>query len=80
MATLGTRYLAHGTVDADGRLAMAEEPLAGLQRACGGEIGGTVAIPELLALVTKAQRYGLRLARQFRAIDGEERITAWVEI
>ncbi len=80
MATVGTRYLAHGTVDAEGRLTMADEPLAGLQHACGGEIGGTVAIPELLALVTKAQRYGLRLARQFRATDGEERITAWVEI
>ena len=80
MATVGTRYLAQGSVDADGQLTQAEEPLASLQQACGGEIGGTVAIPELLALVTKAQRYGLRLARQFRATDGEERITAWVEI
>lgn len=80
MATMGTRYLAHGSVDAEGRLTAADEPLAGLQHACGGHIGGTVAVPELLALVTKAQRFGLRLARQFRATDGEEKITAWVEI
>ena len=56
MATVGTRYMAHGSVDAEGRLTAADEPLAALQLACGGEIGGTVAIPELLALVTKAQR------------------------
>ncbi|MEC7400095.1 MAG: HAMP domain-containing sensor histidine kinase, partial [Pseudomonadota bacterium] len=28
----------------------------------------------------KAQRFGLRLARQFRAVAGRDRITAWIEI
>ncbi|MBX7481201.1 sensor histidine kinase [Qipengyuania qiaonensis] len=80
MATIGTPYIAHAKADADGRLVEADEVLARLQRACGGSIGSRIAIPELLALVEKAQRYGLRLARQFEAVDGENRVTAWVEI
>ncbi|MBO6768634.1 MAG: HAMP domain-containing histidine kinase [Erythrobacter sp.] len=80
MATVGTRYIARARADADRKLVEADDPLAELQQACGGSIGSRIAIPELLALVEKAQRYGLRLARQFEAIDGEKRITAWVEI
>ncbi|MBO9510507.1 HAMP domain-containing sensor histidine kinase [Erythrobacter sp. A6_0] len=80
MATIGTKFIARAFVDADGMLVEAEEPLASLQTECGGKIGGPVAIPELRALVDKAQRFGLRLARQFRAIDGRDRITAWIEI
>ncbi|MBO6526107.1 HAMP domain-containing sensor histidine kinase [Erythrobacter sp.] len=80
MATVGTRYFARARADADRKLVEADDPLAELQQACGGSIGSRIAIPELLALVEKAQRYGLRLARQFEAIDGEKRITAWVEI
>ena len=80
MASVGTRYLAHARVDAEGRLVEADEPLARLQHACGGSIGKRLAIPELLALTEKAQRFGLRLARQFEATDGDHRITAWVEI
>ncbi|MBX7496168.1 HAMP domain-containing histidine kinase [Qipengyuania sp. 6B39] len=80
MATVGTRYIAHGRTDADGRLTEAGQPLSGLQEACGGHLGGEIAIPELRALVEKAKLYGLRLARQFSAVDGENRITAWVEI
>lgn len=72
--------LARARTDGDDNLVAADEPLAGLQRACGGEIPGTVAIPELLALVRKARQYGLRLARLIRAIDGDEQIQAWVEI
>ncbi|MEX0341622.1 MAG: sensor histidine kinase [Erythrobacter sp.] len=80
MATVGSRYIAHARASADGTLIEADELLASLQRACGGAIGSRLAIPELLALVEKAQEFGLRLARQFEAIDGENRITAWVEI
>ncbi len=80
MATAGTRYIAHAAADADGKLIEADEVLARLQQACGGSIGSRIAIPELLALVEKAQRYGLRLARQFEAVDGDNRVTAWVEI
>ena len=80
MATIGTKFIARAIVDADGMLTEAEEPLASLQVECGGRIGGPVAVPELRALVEKAQRFGLRLARQFRAVDGQDRITAWIEI
>jgi len=80
MATIGTKFIARASVDADGMLTEAEEPLASLQVECGGQIGGPVAVPELRALVEKAQRFGLRLARRFRAVDGQDRITAWIEI
>jgi signal transduction histidine kinase len=72
--------LARGRTDGADRLLEADEPLAGLHLRCGGEIPGTVAIPELLALVRKARLYGLKLARLVRALDGDEYIQAWVEI
>lgn len=72
--------LAHARTDGEDRLIEAQEPLAGLQRRCGGELPGTIAIPELLALVRKSRQYGLRLARLITAQDGEERVEAWVEI
>ncbi|NNC52685.1 MAG: HAMP domain-containing histidine kinase [Erythrobacter sp.] len=66
--------------DGEDRLIEAGAQLADLNRACGGEIGKTLAIPELLSLVVKARQYGLKLARQFKAIDGDEQVTAWAEI
>lgn len=75
-----TAVLARATCDADGRLLAADEPLAGLQRRCGGEIPGTIAIPALLELVDKARTLALKLARAIRADDGEETVTAWVEV
>ena len=66
--------------DGANRLVSADEPLAGLQRSCGGTIPGVIAMPELLALVVKARRYGLRLSRKFQANDGTRRVTAWVEL
>lgn len=80
MAGKSYTTLAHARTDGEDRLTEAQEPLATLQRRCGGEIPGTVAIPELLALVRKSRQYGLRLARLISAIDGDERIEAWVEI
>lgn len=80
MSRVGTQYIASGRTDADDRLLEADGRLAELNRACGGEVGSSLAIPELLSLVTKAREYGLRLSRRFEAVDGSERITAWVEI
>lgn len=73
-------YLAEASSDAANRLLSAEEPLAGLQQACGGTIPGPLAVPELLALVVKARRYGLRLSRRFQAVAGAHRINAWIEL
>lgn len=66
--------------DGEDWLVSAEEPLAGLQHRCGGEIPGTIAIPALLEIVRKARRYELRLARPVAAQDGEEAISVWVEV
>ncbi len=72
--------IATARCDAADRLVSAEEPLAGLQLRCGGEIPGPIATPALLDLVRKARNYGLKLARPLRATDGQDAITAWVEI
>ena len=71
--------LAIGACDADGQLVTAQEPLAGLQLACGGTLPGAIAIPALAELVGKARNFGLKLARVVRAHDGNEAITAWIE-
>jgi signal transduction histidine kinase len=72
--------LARATSDAGHRLVHAEEPLAGLQRSCGGELPGMIAVPELLELVRKAQHYQLPLARAITALDGQDLITTWAEV
>jgi signal transduction histidine kinase len=72
--------VAKARTDADDRLVEADEPLAGLQRACGGEIPGNIAVHELRQLVRKARSMDLRLARTIRAFNGTDRITAWVEV
>ena len=79
MGTAGA-FLARATSDAQDRLIEAEEPLATLQRRCGGELPGTIAVPALLELVRRSSRYGLRLAQAINAQDGQEQITAWVEV
>jgi signal transduction histidine kinase len=61
-------------------LLSADEPLASLQRQCGGELPGTIAIPSLLEAVRKARRYQLKLARSISAQTPAEAISAWVEV
>lgn len=79
MAGNGT-ILARATSDGQDRLLSAEEPLSGLQLRCGGEIPGIIAIPALLEMVRKARGFGLKLARPITATDGQEAISAWVEV
>ena len=62
------------------RLVQADGNIARLNKRCGGDVGATLAIPELLDIVTKAREYDQCLSRQFTAIDQEERISAWVEV
>ena len=80
MSIAATAYIARGRADSEARLVEADELLAGLQQRCGGEIGATIAVPELLALVRKGLAYELRLSREITATDGDERIRAWIEI
>ena len=71
---------ARGLTDDSDRLLTADEPLAELHEACGGSLPGTLAVPELLELVRQGRRMGLRIAREFRAFDGEDMISGFVRI
>lgn len=75
-----SQFLAEGRCDASGKLISAGEPLVGLQFACGGDVPGEIAIPALRELVFKACEFGLKLARSVRATDGNDTITAWIEV
>ncbi|TAD73915.1 MAG: sensor histidine kinase [Sphingomonadales bacterium] len=70
----------YGLTDARDRLLSADAPLAELQERCGGDLPGTLAIPELLALVQQARRMGLRIARGFSAFDGDGEVSGFVRI
>lgn len=72
--------LAHALTDGQDRLLSADEPLAGLQLSCGGELPGVICVPELLDLVRKARQFQFSLARKIHAQDGADHITAWVEV
>ena len=79
MTTHGIEYLARGRVDREGRLVEAGQPLASLQLACGGTLGGPLAVPELRAVAAKARDLGLRLSRPFAALAEDERVSGWVD-
>ena len=76
----GRAFIARGISDPDDRLISADEPLSGLQLRCGGELPGLIAVPELLETVRKARRSRLKLANSIEAQDGEDKITAWIEV
>lgn len=80
MTTAAKLFIAEARSDAHDNLVEAQEPLAQLQHRCGGNLPGAIAIPELLSLVRKSRKYGLRLARMVQAVDGDDLIKAWVEV
>ena len=71
---------AKGTTDDHDRLISADELLADLQEACGGKMSGTLAVPELLDLVRQCREQGLRIARPFSALYGEDTVSGFVRI
>ncbi|WP_338445289.1 HAMP domain-containing sensor histidine kinase [Pelagerythrobacter marensis] len=73
-------FLARGRVDADDRLIEADEPIAGLQRQCGGEIPGPLAIPALRNAIGRARMAGRRFGTGFEAQGDDEIVRARVEI
>jgi signal transduction histidine kinase len=79
MADGGTA-LARARSDGADRLLSADEPLAGLQRAAGGDLPGIIAMPAMLEVVRKTRRYGLRLARSIVLREASQAMTAWVEV
>jgi len=76
----GLPRIARARSDGGGRLLEAEEPLAGLQLRCGGDIPGVIAPPALLELVRKSRTYGLRLASSIEVQDQEEQVIAFIEV
>ena len=76
----GAVIVARGRCEGSDVLAGADEALAALQRACGGAVPGQLAIPALLELTRKAWHHRMKLARLFQAQDGENAVSAWVEI
>lgn len=72
--------LAQARTDAEGTLLSASEVLTALQRDCGGEVPGRIAIPALAELEAKARGFGLKLGRTMRASNGRELISAWLDI
>lgn len=58
----------------------ADEPLAALQRRCGGTLPGVIAVPALLALVRKARRQHLRLSRNLPVSDDGQPIALWARV
>jgi len=75
----GAVIVARGRSEGSDRLVAADDALAALQRACGGELPGTVAVPALLELLREAWHRRLKLARTIRAQDGENAVSVWVE-
>ncbi|GAA0279583.1 hypothetical protein GCM10009127_20880 [Alteraurantiacibacter aestuarii] len=73
-------FTARARTDARDWLVEADEPLAGMQLRGGGELPGALIAPAILELVRKAREYRLKLARAITARDGDERVTAWVEV
>jgi signal transduction histidine kinase len=61
----------HGTVDAEGRLVTADQPLLLLHRQAGGEDGGALAIPQVAALARLSQSLGVQVSRTVVAADGD---------
>lgn len=66
--------------DAADRLVSADMPLAEVQAACGGEIPGVIAAPELLELVRKARGFGMRLGRPVAMRHSDGALEGWAEV
>lgn len=73
-------FVAHARSDREDCLIDASEPIARLQLRCGGDMPGTIAIAPLLELVRKSRRDGRKLSQTIHVQDGEEHVSAWVEV
>lgn len=66
--------------DAQDRLIEADGPIADLQRDCGGDLPGAIAVPDLLQLVRKARSYGMKLAQPLTISHPGGSLSGWAEI
>lgn len=58
----------------------ADEALAGLQRRCGGDLPGMLAVPGLLALVRKVRTSGQPLACTVDVLDEGQPVALWAAV
>lgn len=70
--------IAHGLVDAESRLAEAEDALLGLVMRAGGGLGRTVAVPQLATLARLAHRLRVPISRSVVVADSDADIELFV--
>jgi signal transduction histidine kinase len=70
--------IAHGVVDADGRLTQADDALLGLIMRAGGGLGQTVAVPQLATLARLARRLRVPISRGVLVADRDADIELFV--
>ncbi|AKM09958.1 sensor histidine kinase [Croceicoccus naphthovorans] len=66
--------------DVADRLVSADKPLAAMQVACGGDIPGLIAAPDLLELVRKARSFEMRLGRPLAMRHSGGRLEGWADV
>ena len=70
--------VAHGLVDADGRLVSADPALDTLNARAGGRVGEPVAVPQLATIARLARRLGILVSRGVVVADEEADVDLWV--
>ena len=70
--------IAHGVVDADGRLTEADDALLGLVMRAGGGLGQALAVPQLATLARLAHRLRVPIARGVLVADRDADIELFV--
>ncbi len=80
MAATGATVPLTARSDRQDRLVEADGRIAALQRACGGDLPGAIAAPELLQLVRKARVYGMKLAQALAVTHPGGSLAGWAEI
>ena len=69
-----------GRLDPAGHLVEADEPLAALQKAYGGEVPGPLAIPALVAIVRAARRVKIATRRELSLAEGSSVLNGRVDL
>lgn len=74
----GTDTVAHGLVDADGRLLSADPAIEALNGRAGGAIGAPFAVPQLATAARLARRLGVVVSRGVTVADEDADLELWV--
>ena len=80
MTTFRAPVIARGRVNGELHLLEADGELLTLQHACGGTVGGPLAIPELRELARKAFDHGMKLSRPFSAFQDDTSVEGFVDL